>query len=167
MSVLGRLYNGENTWNFPRQWRGTRWASLAAVVVSVLSISVLWLNLGLDFVGGSSWEVRAPDASVADARDVLGRFGQSDAKIQVVDGDTLRIQAPVKDIAEAQEIGNALSELGEFLGVQSVGPSWGQEITRQAVKAMIVFFVLLAGFLAWRLEWRMAVGALASVVHDV
>jgi preprotein translocase subunit SecF len=105
--------------------------------------------------------------SVAEARDVLRPLGEGEAKIQIVDGDTLRIQSSEKDPAKANEIGAELAKLGEFLGVQSVGPSWGNEITKQAIKALVVFFILLALFMAWRLEWKMAVGAIIAVIHDV
>ncbi len=167
MSVWSDLYNGETSLNFPRQWRRSRLISGVAILVSVFAIVVLHLNLGIEFEGGSSWEVRAPGVSIADARDVLRPFGEAEAKIQIVDGDVLRIQSAVKDPVKATAIGVELAKLGEFLGVQSVGPSWGNEITKQAIKALVVFFVLLALFMAWRLEWKMAVGALIAVVHDV
>lgn len=167
MSVFRDLYNGETNFDFVKQWRITRVASLVLVVVSLLSIVFLRLDLGLDFEGGSSWEVRAPGVSIAEARDVLDPLGAGDAKIQIVDGEVLRIQAPIKDPVEAREIGNELSTLGELIDIQSVGPSWGEEITKQAIKALVVFFVLIALFLAWRLEWRMAAASLVGVFHDM
>jgi preprotein translocase subunit SecF len=167
MSIWSDLYNGETQLDFPKQWRTARIVSGALILISVISLLTLRLNLGLEFEGGSSWEVRAPGVSVAEARDVLRPFDQAEAKIQIVDGDVIRIQAPVKDPVEAREIGTELGKLGEFLGVQSVGPSWGDEITKQAVKALVVFFILLALFMAWRLEWKMAVGAIIAVLHDV
>jgi preprotein translocase subunit SecF len=167
MSIWSDLYNGETQLDFPKQWRTARLVSGALLLISIISLFTLRLNLGLEFEGGSSWEVRAPGVSVADARDVLRPFGQGEAKIQIVDGDIIRIQAPVKDPVEAREIGEELGKLGEFLGVQSVGPSWGEEITKQAVRALVVFFILLGLFMAWRLEWKMAIGAIVAVLHDV
>ncbi len=167
MSIWSDLYNGETEFDFPKAWRRARIVSGVAILVSIFAVTVLQLNLGIDFEGGSSWEVRAPGVSIAEARDVLRPFGEGEAKIQIVDGDTLRIQAPVKDPAKANEIGAALSSLGELGEVQSVGPSWGSEITRQSIKALVVFFILLAAFMAWRLEWKMAVGAIVAVLHDV
>ena len=167
MSFRSDLYHGETQLNFPRMWRKSRVLSGLAILVAIFAIVVLRLNLGIDFEGGSSWEVRAPGVSIAEARDLLRPFGEGEAKIQIVAGDTLRIQAPVKDPVKANEIGTALSKIGELGAVQSVGPSWGNEITKQAIKALVVFFVLLALFMAWRLEWKMAVGAIIAVVHDV
>ncbi|NIR39813.1 MAG: protein translocase subunit SecF, partial [Actinobacteria bacterium] len=45
--------------------------------------------------------------------------------------------------------------------------SWGDEITDKARNALIWFFVIVAGYIAIRLEWKMAVGALVAVAHDI
>jgi preprotein translocase subunit SecF len=57
--------------------------------------------------------------------------------------------------------------LGPVDTVNSVGPTWGGEITRKAERALVIFFVLLSLYIWWRLEWRMAIGAMVAVVHDV
>jgi preprotein translocase subunit SecF len=167
MGVLADLYHGETKFDFPRLWRRTIIVSSLLVLISIGSLIVRELNLGIDFEGGTSWEVLAPDKSVGDARDVLRPFGEAEAKIQIVDGNILRIQSAVDDPAKVSEITDALKSLGEVQGFQSVGPSWGNEITKKAVRALVVFFALLAAFMWWRLEWRMAVAALVAVVHDV
>jgi len=53
------------------------------------------------------------------------------------------------------------------VSLNAVGPSWGDEITRKAVRALVVFLILIALYLTIRLEWRMAIAALAAVAHDV
>ena len=50
---------------------------------------------------------------------------------------------------------------------QSVSSTWGASITRKAIRALIIFLVLVALFIAWRFEWRMAVAAIIAMVHDV
>jgi preprotein translocase subunit SecF len=66
------------------------------------------------------------------------------------------------------------SALAEKAGVstdevatQLVSSTWGASITEKAVRALIVFLVLVALFIAWRLEWRMALAAIAAMLHDV
>src|SRR3546814_6984540 len=49
----------------------------------------------------------------------------------------------------------------------TVGPSWCEQVTYKAVRALVWFFIAIALYIAWRLEWKMAVGALASVAHDL
>jgi preprotein translocase subunit SecF len=48
-----------------------------------------------------------------------------------------------------------------------VGPSWGDEITAAAQRALIFFFIAIGLYISIRLEWKMAIGALASIVHDI
>jgi preprotein translocase subunit SecF len=48
-----------------------------------------------------------------------------------------------------------------------VTSSWGSEITKSAVRALIVFVILVSLFIAWRFEWQMALGAIAAMIHDV
>jgi preprotein translocase subunit SecF len=168
MGLLADLYHGETRFDFPKWWKRTLVVSAVLVLGSMLSFATRQLNLGIDFSGGTSWEVSAPNKSVADARDVLRPLGQGEAKIQVVDSNVLRIQSAVDKPDEVAKITTALNaQLGEVRGFNSVGPSWGQEITRKAVKALIWFFILLAAFMAWRLEWKMAAAAIVAVVHDV
>jgi preprotein translocase subunit SecF len=49
----------------------------------------------------------------------------------------------------------------------SVSSTWGSSITKKAIRALVVFLVLVAIFIAWRFEWRMAVAAIVAMVHDV
>ena len=51
--------------------------------------------------------------------------------------------------------------------MNTVGPSWGDEITRQAQRALVYFFIAITLYISFRLEWKMAVGALVSMVHDL
>jgi preprotein translocase subunit SecF len=166
-TVWQRLYYGETRIDFPKTWRWTRIVSAVLLVLSIGSLLTRGLNLGIEFEGGTSWEVVAPGKSVADARDVLRTLGEADAIIQIVNGDTLRIQSATTDPQKVVEITNELKSLGEVGNFQSVGPSWGNEITKKALRALVVFFVLLALYISWRLEWKMAVGALLAVVHDI
>jgi preprotein translocase subunit SecF len=167
MGLLSDLYYGETNFDFPKWWRRALILSAVLIVASVLALVGRGLNLGIDFEGGTSWDVAVGDASVSDARDVLRPLGEAEAKIQVVDGDMLRIQSAEDDPAKVAEITAALGTLGEVQGTQSVGPSWGEEITEKAIRALVVFFVLLALFMAWRLEWKMAIAAIVAVVHDI
>jgi preprotein translocase subunit SecF len=167
MGTLADLYHGDAHFDFAKSWRYTLIGSSVLVLASIVALLTLHLNLSIEFKGGTSWEVLAPGKSVGDARDVLRPLGEGEAKIQIVDGSTLRIQSAVKDPQKAQDISVKLAELGEVQGFQSVGPSWGREITDKSVRALVVFFVLLAAFISWRLEWKMAVGALVAVVHDI
>ena len=175
---MGRLagwmrsaYRGEQQIDFPRLWRLGLIGSLVAVVISVASFGLRGVDLGIEFEGGTSWEVLAPGVSVSQARDALRDTGAADAKIQTVGGDTIRVRADIEDPAGVDAVRTALAELagvtGDDVSVTTVGPSWGSEITSRARTALLAFFAIVAVYIAIRLEWKMAVGALLAVAHDI
>jgi preprotein translocase subunit SecF len=171
MGALRRLYRGENDIDFPRWWKRGLALSGVLIVLSVVSLATRGLNLGIDFEGGTAWELPAPGVSVADAREVLVPVGEGGAKIQIVGTDTLRVQAATSDPAQQEAVRAVLAEragvdVGE-VSVSTVGPSWGQEITRAALRALGIFLLAILAYLSFRLEWEMAVGAIVAVIHDV
>ena len=175
MSTLSTLYRGETNIDFRPLWRRSVPVSAALVVIALLSLLLIrGLNLSIDFEGGGVWEVPVPDTvTVADGRAAVPDL--TDARFQLVKDsngrDFLRVQSGTADIDRSAEIVVALAKLGEVTGddvsVSTVGPTWGSQITGKAVRALVLFFFAVAGYLAWRLEWRMAVGALVAVVHDL
>lgn len=171
LAGVGRLYRGEQQVDFPKLWRPALIGSLAALLVSVASFGLRGLDFGIEFSGGTAWEVPAPGVSVAEARDGVRNTGAAGAKIQIVGADTVRVRSDIEGPEAVNEVRGALMELtgAEFneVSVTTVGPSWGAEITRKAAWALGWFFVIVAAYIAVRLEWKMAVGALAAVVHDI
>ena len=168
MSSLRLLYRGEAPVDFPRLWRRALVASATLLVIGIGSFALRGLNLGLDFEGGTSYEVRSPGASVADAREVMADLGAADARIQLVDQDVLRIRSDIDDPTRSAEIRDTLSfRLGPIEAFEQVGPTWGADVTDKAVRALVVFFAVVALYLTIRLEWKMALGALVAVAHDI
>ncbi len=171
LRAIRTLYRGGQQIDFPRLWRPGVIASVVAVVLSVVSFGVRGLNLGIEFEGGTAWEVVAPGVSVADTRDVLRGTEAGDARIQTVGGDTIRVRAGTESQEAIREVRETLADLAgaelSEVSVTTVGPSWGAEITNKARNALIAFFALVALYIAVRLEWKMAVGALAAVAHDI
>jgi preprotein translocase subunit SecF len=51
--------------------------------------------------------------------------------------------------------------------IDAVGPTFGEEVTRAAIEALAVFLLIVALFITWRFEWKMAVAALAALFHDL
>jgi preprotein translocase subunit SecF len=176
MGVGYDLYRGRNDFDFPRLFPKTTALSIVLMVVSVVALFGRGLNLSLDFEGGSVWEVPGDELTVDEAETVMAEFGPDAGdkyqEAETVDGErVLRIQGRVESVAEATEVATALAEAagvepGE-VNLNTVGPSWGDDITKQARTSLIVFMVLVAAYITWRLEARMAVAALVAVVHDI
>ena len=161
--------------NFDFVGRAWRWALLSGtvIVICLLALAIRGLNLGIDFEGGTSWqlEVAGESPSVSDVRDVLRPFGLAEAKVQTLGNDSVRVQAEELPPAEQREITVALAEYGEVqpedVSVSTVGPTWGSTVSEKALRALVIFFIVISLYLWFRFEWKMAVGAIAAVVHDI
>ena len=161
--------DGLRHWDFPALWKRALIVSVTLVIVRLGALIFGGLDLGIDFEGGTSFELRT-EASEADAAAVLSADVAADARIQeVVEGNNrfLRIRSSVQDVESVDEIRNSLSSLGEITAFESVGPTWGEDITNKARNALFWFFIAIAVYISIRLEWKMAIGALAAVAHDI
>lgn len=176
MSALSRAYSGTQDVDFPTWSKRTLVVSIVLVVVSAVSLFTQGLSLSIDFEGGSSWEVPSQDFDRADAEEVLDQFeaaqGARFQEATTADGTrVLRISGQVDQVQVGAEVADALAaaagvEPGEVT-VTTIGPSWGQDITRQAFQSLLWFMLLIGVYLAWRLEPKMAFAALCAVVHDI
>ncbi|HVM07047.1 MAG TPA: protein translocase subunit SecF [Acidimicrobiales bacterium] len=170
-SIWQRLYHGETSFSFVGRRRLWATISLALIVVGLLSLAVRGLNFGIDFRGGTSWEVETDELTVAEARDVLGEFGLADAKIQLIGGNVLRVQGDEANEKTREEVADALAEAGGVdrndVSVNEVGPSWGEDISRKALRALIFFLVAITIYITLRFELKMAIATLTALFHDL
>jgi preprotein translocase subunit SecF len=173
-SIFTRLYHGETDVDFVGRRRLWFTISLVAVVISLGSLVTRGLNLGIDFEGGVVWEVPAGDASVGDTRDAVDQFGLAGATITELESDegrVIRVEAEPLDAERSDEVTNALADLtgSDFddVSLNEVGASWGREITEKAVRALVVFLVLVTVYIALRFELKMAIPTLVALIHDV
>ena len=177
---LGRLYHGETRIDFMGRKRIGLGISALLIVITLISLFAQGLNLGLEFKGGVSWEVpAAAHMTVDQAKAILSANGisESNSVIQVVTdqksgSSSLRIQAGEQTLAVQQKVQADLATAGKLPSPDSISSnfvtsSWGSEITKSAVRALIVFVILVSLFIAWRFEWQMALGAIAAMIHDV
>lgn len=169
-----RLYNGEVSYDFVGRWR--RWYVISAVIllVSVGSLVTRGLNLGIEFEGGATFTVQSEAMSVEDARSVAGGITGEEVRVTVLTTAAernVRVETPPITPQESQEVRDALAaEAGvapDDVNVQQIGPTWGDQITKKAVQALIVFLLLIAVFLSIMYEWRVAVAALVALLHDL
>jgi preprotein translocase subunit SecF len=172
MSVFTRLYRGETNFNFIAISRKTLMVSLAVVLLSILVMIVKPFNLSIDFTGGVIITVQNDsDATVESIRDELRDVGYGDARVQITGDGIVQVQTEALDAAEQDRLTEAvLSATGSSateLNEKAVGPTFGAEVTRKAIQALVVFLIVVALFITWRFEWRMALGALAALFHDL
>jgi preprotein translocase subunit SecF len=173
MNVMRDIFGGRSAIDFRPKWRITLAVSAVLLLGSIVLLLTRGLNLSIDFDGGAVWEVPVgEDVTVAATRDALPDL--ADAKIQIISGadnQILRVQSGEVSLDRASEISAELALLAgvdrDQVGTSTIGPTWGEQITRSALWALFWFFLAVALYLAWRLEWRMAIGALAAVGHDL
>ena len=175
-NVWGRLYHGETAFDFYGRRMLTLIVSAVLIVVTAVSLFAQGLNLGIDFQGGVAWEVPSERISEDDVRTVLDANGidNSTAKIQTLTSDSgrrLRVQVGDQPAAVAQAVQEDLAALAQVdvaeVSSTSVSSSWGRSITEKAVRALIIFLVLVALYISWKFEWSMALAAIAAMIHDV
>ena len=162
--------------NFEFIARAWRWGLLSGtvVLVSLISLGVNGLNGGIDFTGGISRTVQVDgDAPpIEDVRDALRPVGQADAKITLLQDraqgtESIVVQFDEVPAKERRQIDRALAEFGQVVSRTEVSATWGNTVTEKALIALAVFFALIASYLTFRFEWKMAVAAIVAVVHDI
>ncbi len=173
---FGRLYRGETTFDFIGKRVIGFTVSLVVVLAGGVSLLVQGLELGIDFRGGVAWEVPAGSITDQDAREVLeaNNIESTNAKIQFLTGSESQVmRVQVGDQSEDVRLATqeSFAELAKVevqeVSVASVSSSWGRSITEKAIRALLVFFVVVSLYISWRLEWKMAITAFVAMVHDV
>lgn len=154
------------------------WALLSGSLIAISLLGLLFgkLNFSIDFTGGSLLQYRnAAGVNAEDVRGVLGDYGRADAEIQIVGGDqvSIRTTALTDDLTAEQrtqlidDLATQAEVSASDVSVQVVGPTWGSQISRQAVIGLIVVLVAITLYITFRFEWKMAIGAQVAMVHDV
>lgn len=147
------------------------------IVASIVSLAVNQLNWGLDFTGGTVIEVGySQEANLSDIRTTLDANGFEGAVVQNfgTQQDVL-IRLEPQEGVKAQEVGeNVLSLLREASAdevtmrrIEFVGPNVGDQLTEQGGLAMLTALICILAYIAFRFEWRLAVGAVGALAHDV
>ena len=174
MNFLRKLYSFEDNLDFRKGWKVAFAFSAVVLALGIGFMATRGLVLGIDFRGGTAWQFPANHTSTNDVRDALKGAGEGDAQIQSLGtdkGEFIRVEVGLK--ADKTEVADALAKsTKQSVDVinenrSDVGPSWGKDVSRKALQALIIFFIAIAAYISWQLEWRMAVGALAAVIHDL
>jgi len=147
------------------------------LVLSIASLSVQGLNLGLDFSGGTLIELGyEKSADLKKTRTVLKEAGFEDYVVQHfgTSRDIIVRMAPqdsLDDDGLSQKIIDTLkaggSEKFEIRRIEFVGPQVGEELTEEGGLAVLYALIGIFIYVFLRFEWRFAVGSVAALFHDV
>ena len=171
---IKRMYQGNTSWDFLGVSRRVLVCSAVAVIICVAALLVRGLNLGIEFEGGGVWESPASEVITTDTIDnAMSNVGMDDARIPRITGggDIFRVRGELPSGETAESIGSALAQAAqvdpESVSARTVSPSFGDQVAGKARRALVVFFILIALYLTLRFEWKMALGALLAVAHDI
>jgi len=175
------LYTGKRSFEFVGRRR--IWFTIALVMIAVTLVGTVargGFSFGIEFRGGSEFQVAnpsaLPDGSIdqtlaADA--VLSIVPGATPRVSIVNnGDAVRIQTDQLEVSESNTIRSALA--GAY-GVDTtevtssfIGATWGNDITRAMLTALVVFLVFVAAIMALYFRtWKMSVAALVALAFDL
>jgi preprotein translocase subunit SecF len=150
-------------------------ASVLLTLGAVVLLAVRGLNFGIDFTGGVLVEVVYPqDVELDEVRKALGAGGYHNAVAQYFGGtgNVLIRLPPAENATSAEVSGRVLDALQadgrqvELRRIEFVGPQVGEELTEQGSLALLMAFIGIFIYIAFRFEWKFSAGAVAALVHD-
>ncbi|RDI74980.1 secD: protein-export membrane protein SecD [Gaiella occulta] len=154
------------------------WLTISGVVVAVSIVALLFLrlNLGIDFKGGTqlSFKTAAP-VSLEAVRAETARVGRASAVIQgrgtATNGKyrSFQLRTETLTAAETAQLQSSLARSvdAEAFGAKNVSSSFGRQIARSAIFAIVVSLLLIVGYISTRFQWQFAAPVIIALAHDV
>ncbi|AWK72971.1 protein translocase subunit SecF [Rhodococcus oxybenzonivorans] len=182
-SLLSRLYTGTGAFEIIGRRRFYYILTGVIVLVSLLSILVRGFTLGIDFEGGSRIQFPVGDGvDTAQVEQVYSdALGMDAVTVQTVGSGssaTVQIRSEALDAAQVATLQDALYEQFQpkdsngavsknTISVADVSETWGGQITKKALIALLVFLVLVSVYIAVRFERDMAIAAIIALFFDI
>jgi preprotein translocase subunit SecF len=171
VSLSHRLYNGEAGLDVVGRSRLIYKVTAVVVLLCLVSIVFRGFNFGIDFEGGNSFRVPGSSEQLAEIRTAAEDAGAEVASGQVVGGNTVLLRTGQLDTDAEGQVRDAIATAAgvepQEVSPESVSADWGNDITDQALIALVVFLVAVVAFLALRFQPKMAIGAMAALLHDI
>ena len=159
--------------NFMRIRRQTTVLSVILIVISIFSLFINKLNLGLDFTGGSLIEIRLEKEidSLEEIRSLLQALELNDFQVNYF-GSNRDISIKVPGGGESIDEEAIILNLQEFLNFEVrrqefVGPQVGSELRDQGGLGLLAALAVMMVYIMFRFQYKFALGALLALIHDV
>lgn len=163
--------------NFMGQRRIAMFISITLVLISVVSLVVNKLNVGIDFTGGTLIEVGYEQGvTLEPIRNNLAAAGFNDATVQHFGSskDVMVRLVPKDEQNKAELSTQVVSILSDIQGkpvdvrrVDFVGPQVGEELTEDGGLAVVYALIAILIYVSLRFEYRFSFGAVTALIHDV
>jgi preprotein translocase subunit SecF len=180
--IAGRLYRGDVSVNFVGRQRMWYAISGLIVLISVVAVLTRGLNFSMEFRGGSSFQFPVSAATAGgntpaiqdEISGIVTRAGGGDSQVQLINGKLgphWDVQTGTLNTTQTDAVSAALEKnLGlqvKDMSIQVVGSTWGSQITKKALEALIIFLIVIVIYLSIAFEWRMAAAAFIALIHDI
>ena len=171
------LIKSKQTISFMKFSKPATWLSMLLVVISLGSLSTKWLNWGLDFTGGTLIEVGFDKpANLTVLRATLTAADFPDAVVQHFGSShEVMVRLAPREGVKGQVIGNQIldaltvANFGDvdMRRIEFVGPNVGAELAENGGLAIIIALVCIMLYVSMRFEWRLAMGSVLALAHDI
>ena len=176
-----RIFHNTN-YDFIRWWKWAAGLTLAFLLLGLVSYVRAPINKSIEFTGGTMLQVefqRAPDVSAL--RTQLATAGIQGAEIIQFGSErefVIRAQESRHIAAQDTAAGTIAKTITQALSsaygpnevkvvrTEAISPRVGDELTRNALIALVISFIITLVYLAIRFEWRMGAAAVVATAHD-
>ncbi len=146
--------------------------SVLILVAGIVVLSIFKLNLGIDFTKGTVVEIQANEELTEEVVENFLTTNGFDVNDMVFSGDNHNIAKIryVEDFTQEETLAlkaAAKEQFGIEPNVSTVSPLVGKELVKNALKALAFAALGIVIYVAVRFEWRMGLGAIISLLHDV
>ena len=168
------LHDGRRTVPIVSRRRTWYLFSLVLVVLLVAVSVVRGPNLGIEFTGGSEFQIAGvSDTEQTSARDVVrDHLPENEPKITLLGQDTLRVQTEQLDSGEtaavAEDLAAAYGVSTDAVSTSYIGPVWSGDVTQKMLRGVVVFLALVAGMMAlYFRNLKSSLAAMGALFHDM
>jgi len=171
-----------------REWnivgRSKLWFTISIILISIGIIALIFnqvtmkqpLNFGIDFTGGVMMRLDfEKEANVAEIREILSKYGQGNATIQLDQKDKSIAVIRMMALKDSEDSDKIIADLeGKFgkvnretLSVDIIGPTVGAELRRNAILTMSIALLLILIYIALRFKPKFAAATVLALIHDI
>lgn len=159
------------------------WFVISGIILipGIIALSMWRLNWGIDFAGGSLFEMQFPSQktiSVEQVRGVFNADGLTNAQISLTSSNSFLSRTHFIDNEKYKQLKSDLgSKIGEGkeLRFENVGPTISRDLTFKAIEALVLASIMIILYIAWAFRsvprplssWKFGVSAVIALVHDL
>ena len=160
--------------------RGKVWfiISLLVIVPGLISMVARGFNFGIDFTGGTIIDLKfEKPVAIAQIRETLKPFGLDGATIQLsgassdveTSTDVMIRTIDLEEVQRKEVMASIREKVGgyEVMREEKVGAVIGGELILNAILALVISWVLIILYVAYRFEFRFGIAAVLALIHDI